>query len=286
MLRGWKATLLATITIAVSLFVWGAFLLAGQNLGQALARWRSEARLIVYLVPDSSEQDRAALTTWIGDTPWVSSVRRVSADEAAVRFQEAFPSLEDLMDGWLDSPLPESLEVSIASSGVEEAEIRTWIEELETRGEVDMVDDDRDWIERLESIATMARTVGLVVGLVLLGAASFTIASVVRLNAYLYQDEIEIMRLVGATEFLIRGPFYCEGLLEGLIGGVLASAGLFAAHQAVLTSLATEGVLTDILLRQFLGWPQLALLILVGGLAGAAGAILSLRGESLLVEDV
>ena len=78
-----------------------------------------------------------------------------------------------------------------------------------------MVDDDRDWLRQLEGVVQVVRTVGMALVAVLLLAAIFTIASVIRLTAYLYRDEIGVMRLVGATELFIRGPFYVEGLVQG-----------------------------------------------------------------------
>ena len=269
----------------MSLLVWGSFLLVGQNLGRTLGRWQSEARLIVYLTPGTSEVGASEIEDRIRAAPWVKDVRSVSAADAKQMFRDAFPSLEDLMEGWSESPLPASLEVSMHAAPIDQEQVGRWMEELRAEPMVDMVDDDRDWIGQLEVLSAMARNIGLVVGLVLLGAATFTIASVVRLNAYLYQDEISIMRLVGATEFLIRGPFFFEGMLEGLMGGLLASGGLYLAHTGLLSGLDSDGVLVDLLLRQFLSWPQLALLVAFGGLAGIVGVALSLKGEALSPEE-
>lgn len=279
--RGWKASTLAVLTIGVSLFVWSAFMLAGQNLSRTLERWRGEARLIVYLSPTVDDSAGAALEERILAMPWVEGVTQVSADAAQERFREAFPSLDDLLEGWAESPLPASFEVTLNADAGTGEQIGAWIAALRSDASVDMIDDDRDWIGQLEAIATMAQTVGLVIGLVLLGAATFTIASVVRLNAYMYQDEISIMRLVGATEFLIRGPFYFEGLLQGVLGGLMASGGLFLVHTGVLSMVAGDGVLVDLLLRDFLHWSRVALLVVIGGLAGLVGAVLTLKGEAL-----
>lgn len=282
--RGWKASLLAILTIGVSLFVWSAFLLAGQNLSRTLERWRGEARLIVYLDADTSSEEGSLLQQRIADAPWVAEVSAVTAGEAQERFREAFPSLDDLLEGWVESPLPASLEVKLDADAPRE-QVGAWMGDLAADPAVEMVDDDRDWIDRLEAIATMAQTVGLVVGLVLLGAATFTIASVVRLNAYMYQDEISIMRLVGATEFLIRGPFYFEGLLQGLFGGFLAYGALYLVHSGLLTALAADGVLVDLLVRDFLHWSRAVLLVAIGAAAGLIGAVISLKGEVLSLDE-
>ena len=126
------------------------------------------------------------------------------------------------------------------------------------------VDDDRDWILRLEGIANTGRTVGLVMGVVLLSAAILTTASVIRLAALMYKEEVSIMRIVGATEFLIRGPFYGEGLLQGGLGAAVAAAALYAGYFALASRAAENGLLGELLLGRLLSPLQVLFLVLVG----------------------
>ncbi|HRC84086.1 MAG TPA: FtsX-like permease family protein, partial [Thermoanaerobaculia bacterium] len=155
-----------------------------------------------------------------------------------------------------------------------------WAAQLEARPGVDLVDDDRDWVSQLTAVLAVGRALGLCLGLVLLAGAVFTIASVVRLTAYLYSDEIAIMRLVGATEFFIRGPFYAEGLLQGLFGGLLATGALAAAFELAKARVAST-LWGSMLLGRFLSPLELAGLVAFGTLAGLAGAVISLRRERL-----
>ena len=143
-----------------------------------------------------------------------------------------------------------------------------------------MVDDDREWLSQLATVVAVVRAVGLALVAGLLGAAIFTIASVIRLTAYLHHEETGIMRLVGATEFFIRGPFYVEGLLQGVIGGLVASAALWGGYQA-LHARGKGSLFSTVLALDFLGPRQVAFLILLGGAAGLFGAVVSLRREAL-----
>ena len=146
-----------------------------------------------------------------------------------------------------------------------------------------LVDDDRDWLRQLDTLVGILRGLGLVVGLALLGAAVVTIASVIRLTAYLYRDEIAVMRLVGATELYIRGPFFFEGLIQGFLGGVSAITGLYAAFLA-LNPRSSTVLLGNVLIERFLPWSTILGLLGVATVAGLLGAIISLRRENLAAD--
>jgi cell division transport system permease protein len=126
--------------------------------------------------------------------------------------------------------------------------------------------------------------VGLVAGGILALAAAFTIANVIRLTMMLYREEIEIMRLVGATERIIRGPFLIEGLLQGIFGAILALILLFATFEIVRRSMPPSNALVwSFLFNGFLPWQKILAMIAGGMIAGYFGSWLSVResGEEL-----
>jgi cell division transport system permease protein len=278
--RGWRVSLLAVFTIAVSLFVGGLFLLVSANLGRAVEAWRGQARLVVYVRPDLPAEERARVRSQIARAPWVREVREVDSAQAKQRFREIFPGMADLVEGWSEDPLPPSFEVEYEAAQADPRAFAAWQTELRGLAAVSMVDDDRDWLRQLEAVIALVRGIGLTLGAVLLGGAILTIASVIRLTAYLYSEEIAIQRLVGGTEFFIRGPFYAEGLLQGLTGGVLALGALWGAF-AIVRPQAGASLLAWIFADRFLT-PGAALgLAAVGAAAGLVGAVLSLRREQI-----
>lgn len=280
LLRSWKVSALAVVTIAVSLFVGGSLLLITSNLSGLVETWRSEAKIVVYLAPQAETGDIAELLAETRRLDWVQRVEVVDAEVARSRFQRSFPSLGTLVEGWEEEPLPASLEIGFDARRVDASALAGWAETTRAHPAVEMIDDDRDWLAQLTALVAVGRGVGFGLGAVLLGAAIFTIASVIRLTAYLYHEEIAIMRVVGATEFFIRGPFYLEGLLQGLLGGLLAVAALYGAHAFALTR-AAESMWGVLLLGDFLTLAQQAFLVALGSVAGFAGAVISLRRESL-----
>ncbi len=280
LIRGWKVSLVAVLTIAVSLFLSGVFLLASRNLAQSVERWQREARIVVYLTPQTTAAELGLLARRAGAEPWVQSVQAVDQRQAQTRFQKIFPSLADLVAGGSEEPLPASLEILAKPSARNTKELAGALAVWQKMPGVTLIDDDREWLAQVQALVAVIRGIGLVLGLVLLGAAVFTIGSVIRLAAYLHGEEISILRLVGATEFYIRGPFYAEGLLQGTLGGLLAAAGLyggwlFVHHQAGASLVAS------LLAADFLAPDQIAALVLLGAAAGLVGAITSLRGETL-----
>ena len=127
----------------------------------------------------------------------------------------------------------------------------------------------------------MVRGLGLALTAVLLGASIFTIASVVRLTSYLYRDEIAVMRLVGATEFYIRGPFYVEGLFQGLLGARARRSAGSSRRTSHAAARAASGRWSPASSpTRFLSPLELAALVDLGAVAGLAGAVVSLGREN------
>jgi cell division transport system permease protein len=279
LLRSWRVSLLAVLTITVSLLLGGAFLLASRNLAASVEGWRGQLRVVIYLKAGTPASGLPRLAAAARTAPWVAGVDVVSPAAARRRFRDTFPTLADVIDSCEGEPLPASLEVALRREQAEAGGLDAWLDAWRRRPEVAMVDDDREWLRQVETAVAVVRAVGLVLGGILLGAAIFTIASIIRLTAYLHHEEITIMRLVGATEFFIRGPFYVEGLIQGLLGGALASAGLYASYQ--LIHARSRSLFAAVLAGQFLSPRQLGLLLLLGAMAGLIGAVASLRRESL-----
>ena len=134
-----------------------------------------------------------------------------------------------------------------------------------------------DMVKRLGSARGVLRATGLFFGGILVLASLFTVANVVKLTAYTHIDEIEIMKLVGATSAFVRGKYVIEGLLQGLAGGLLGVALLWLGHKAALLYLGGGrlGFLQSLTASFVPAW-TLWLLLAGGSLLGVVGALLSI----------
>ncbi|HEY7697643.1 MAG TPA: permease-like cell division protein FtsX [Vicinamibacteria bacterium] len=276
--RNRLVNLISIATIAVSLFILGIFLSLSANLNELMEGWASRVQLTLYLEPEVTAEQQTSLKSILSHSPEVDSFDFVSKEAAVSRFRSYFPELEALPDLLSTNPLPASFEVSVASDYRAPEKVRALAKRLEAVSGVAEVDYDLLWIERLSSILELVRILGLAIGAALVLASVFTIFNVIKLTVYGRQDEIGIMRLVGATHAYIRGPFLVEGILQGGLGGLLALAFLYLSHEFLLRE-----ALRSFQLLPASDWlhfvpPSAWLFIVVGGmLVGLLGSLLSVR---------
>ncbi|HYC59526.1 MAG TPA: permease-like cell division protein FtsX [Thermoanaerobaculia bacterium] len=273
-----RTSFVAVAMIAISLFIVGSFLLVAENLNRAAEEWQGKSRVIVYLESDATPQQVDAVGRWLAAQPDFARRRYVTREEAMARFKTWFANLSEVMGQLEDNPFPPSFEIDVEPRLAHSRAFHQSIGALKAMSGVDQVQYDWEWIDRLRRVVNVINIAGLIAGGILAVAAAFTIANVIRLTMMLYREEIEIMRLVGATERIIRGPFLIEGFLQGILGGLLSVALLFAVYEAARRSLsATSSILWGFLFAGFLPWQKIAALIAGGMLAGWFGSWLSVR---------
>lgn len=273
-----RTSFVAVTMIAISLVIVGLFLLVAENLGRAAEEWQGKSRVVVYLEPEATPQQIAAVDRWLAAKPELSRRRFITREQALQRFRTWFSNLSEVVGQFEDNPFPASFEIDVDPRVAQSRPFIQGVGALRTMSGVDQVQYDWEWIARLRRLVQVINIAGLLAGGVLAIAAAFTIANVIRLTMMLYREEIEIMRLVGATERIIRGPFLIEGFLQGTIGGILAVGLLFLAYEGARRSLApSSSILWGFLFTGFLPWPKVAALVAGGMLAGWFGSWLSVR---------
>ncbi len=279
--RARRVTVVSILQISFSLFLVGLFLLAAENLGGVVDTLREETAVTLFLRPGADEAAKAALERTALESKLVAAVRRVSAEEARGRFARSFGSLTGVAGTLSGNPFPASVELDLLPGAISSAALRPFLSNLAANPAVEEVHFDVDWIRRLRGVVRLAAAAGLATGIFLALGAAFTIANVVRLTILLHRDEIDILRLVGAPEILIRGPFLLGGVIQGLLGGLVALGLLALAFRGLLFFVAsTENVLLGVFLVRFLSPATCGVLVLGGVLAGLlGGTIASRRGH-------
>lgn len=276
-----RTSFVAVAMIALSLTIVGAFLLLAENLERAVERWQGRSRMNVYFDTAATADQVRAVNTYLAAHRELARRRFVTREEALARFRSYFANVSDVVGQLDENPFPPSFEIELSPRYAQTRAFVAEVAELRAAAGVDQVQYDAQWLERLKRLVSVINLVGLIAGGVLAIAAAFTIANVIRLAMMQYREEIDIMRLVGATERIIRGPFLIEGFLQGTIGGVLAIALLFGGYLAARELLPpASSLMWGFLFNGFLPWQKIAALIAGGMLAGWFGSWLSVRGRA------
>ena len=282
LIRARRMTSLSVVLIAISISLVGAFFLVAENLRSVVETVRDESTVTVFLKSSATEADRADLERLAKETHLVGQMRRVSPEDARARFSTWWKSLGPAARSLPGNPFPASIEMELDPASVSSEALPPFLRLLAAHRATEEVQFDVEWIRRLRGAVSLARLTGVVLALLLTLGAAFTIANVVRLTLLLHRDEIEILRLVGAPEFLIRGPYLLGGLVQGLLGAVVALALLWAVTRAILAWVAaTKNALLGVFAVRFLPASACLLLVAFGLAAGLLGGLLAVRRRNL-----
>jgi cell division transport system permease protein len=259
------------IGVALALPVGGYVFLA--NLQSVSSRSTLEPEISVYLVPEAKPADAEALAVKLRADPRIASVRFVSREAAlkALQRTEGFAELIEALDR---NPLPDAFVLRVKDAAP--AGLDTLSGELRRLAGIAHVQTDSLWAQRLAALIDIARAgMLLLTALLATGLLAVTFNSI-RLQILTQREEIEVSRLLGATDGFIQRPFYYLGALQGLAGGAIA-LGFVAASVAVLNRgvrqlSATYGSAFDL---AFVSPPDAAAVALFAMLLGWLGANLS-----------
>lgn len=226
----------SVLTIAVALLLVGFFgwiLVHGQSVLESVG---DELRLSIYLEPDTTEAQLDSLAAEVRARPEVADVVAFDAERDRRR-NEALLDPE-IIDGLDPASIPgqPTLDVTLVRQlrGQEEIDALTaWVDELSGVSGVQEVQFAVDKYRFVYALIDIFQLVGLLVGAIVLFAAVFFVFGTIKLAVYARADEIEVLRLVGATGNFIRAPFYIEGALQGLLGSAVALLGVLAIHLKV-----------------------------------------------------
>lgn len=270
--RGGWMTVSAIGTIAFALVVIGLFSLVSVNLERVVSDFRSRSVIVAYLQEKLQPYDRDRLTGELKQLPGVAAVTYLSKDDNLRAFQEQLGDQSDILSALPGNPLPASFELKVTDENIDIEALAGKIRRLDG---IEDVDYGKQTLELLSRIGTGIRFLLLTVGAVLGLAALFIITNTIRLTVLARREEIAIMRLVGATDWYIRWPYFLEGLIEGLAASLLAMGLLYGVYRF----LTWKFELLPFLPVQFTFFSVelCARLVIIGTLLGAAGALLALR---------
>lgn len=261
---------LSVAAIAFSLFTTGLYALVALNFRGALEGLAERVEIVAFLARGTPAETVALAAEDIAAFPEVLSVAYVSEDQALERAQR---ELEEFREAYLDlaiNPLPASFEIRLHQPYRSAQAARAVADRLTGFPFVEDVRYGRDWVERLDHLRRMATVVQLVIGLAFAAVAIAIIGVTIRISVFQRAREIAIMRLVGATNAFIRGPFVLEGAIKGVLGGAMA-LGLCWAGFVLFRAGFGDGLPG----LRFFDAGHMLIILLFGTLIGLLGSLLS-----------
>jgi cell division transport system permease protein len=277
-----SASLLTIAVLGVSLTLPTTLHLLVKNVQQISDGFTEAAEISLFIKEDSSEKQIASLVHILQADKDIARVSWITKQQALTEFSQVsgFGSALALLT---DNPLPDVLLVLPKNTAAEQAKqllTRLQNERLVASGKLDI-----DWLTRLDAIVSLLRQAVLVIALLLLSAVLLIIGNTIRLSIMNKKDEIEVMKLVGATDAFIQRPFLYSGVWFGVFGGLLS----FLIVETMLWWLqsAIRGV-TSLYQSQFqlmsLGLAEFVSLMLIAISLGLAGSFLSVRRHISAIE--
>jgi cell division transport system permease protein len=272
-------SLASTFTIGLMLLLFAFFLATDRGLQAAVDVLESKVELAVFLEDDARVSDVLALRAHIEADPAVSRVDYVTKEQAMARLVDIASRQKDIQIVDISTnPLPASLEIKLANAQ-DAGRVASALREEIGNGVVYEVVDNPSVVDKLLTITRFLSVGGLAILAMMLVVALFVIVNTIRIAVHARRDEIEIMKLVGATDWFVRWPFILEGMLVGSLGAVAALAVVVAAAGPVTNALVGFLEILPLSFGSAFLWQLVGSVFALALLVGGGGAMISMRGH-------
>ncbi len=273
--RSVVTTFVTISTIAIALTMMGAFLFITMNLEAFLHQMQGEAFVTVYLKKETLLSEAYAFNLRIADMGEVADAQVVTPEESV---SELFtdPDEQKLLQIGVtqdENPLPTTIRIKIKTPEA----LKPLIEKIKNEPFVDNLGYGEELYEQFKGLSSLLWHVSLVVVILLGFASMFIVFNTVRLTLYMRREEIIIMKLVGATDWFVRGPFIIEGLLQGFLGSIIAAIVLLSSYHLVAGKLAQLIPFFGIGISFEQLFKLTVKLFMMGLVLGTVGSLISLR---------
>jgi cell division transport system permease protein len=264
------------ITISLTILIASAFILFFVNTGGIINSWKQGLRIMAYIKPGIHNADLTNLKRTIQSLDGVHTLRFISKQEAIDRLKAQMQHQSSLFENLTENPLPDSFEIRMTASAGSWQKIESLAAQIESLTLIEEVEYGRRWIGRFVRIISLLRLAGYAMGTLFFMATVFIIANTIRLVIYSRREEVEIMRLVGATDSFIKMPFYIEGLIQGAVGAAMGLVMLFISFFFISSNIE-QGFPPGLFRLQFLSPTTIGGILLGSMLVGWLGCYISLK---------
>lgn len=222
--------LLTILSISVSLLILSAFVTVTLNVDETLKRWSKSFGLVVYLDLDTSAEKEDYLKELFRKDPDVLEVTYISREQALTELRGLLGTDAPVIEELGENPLPTSFELKLTQELLDPERVRTKAEQIRAIAGVTDVQYGEKWLSSLNTVSSIMKAGATFLGGAIFLAVIFITYNTIKIFFYRRKEEIETLKLLGATRTFIRLPFLLEGLFIGLFGGAFGSLALFGTE--------------------------------------------------------
>ncbi|MDP3283391.1 MAG: permease-like cell division protein FtsX [Desulfobacterales bacterium] len=266
----------SVITIAFSVVITSSFVLFFVNTTDMLNLWKKGIKIMVYLYPEVPGEIIPEIQKKISGMYGVQDVRFISKGEALGILKEQMKRQSSLLENLKENPLPDAFEIRMIPSSRPWEKIESLAAQIDAIPQVEEIEYGQKWLTKFSYIIKMFKLTGYALGILFFIASVFIVANTIRLVLYTRREEIEIMRLVGASDGFIKVPFYIECVIQGAIGGIIGLTILYLVFISVLSNVE-QGVTSGFINVKFFSSGIMSLIMLCSMFTGWLGCFLSLK---------
>ena len=241
--KTWPSQFMTLVTVSLSVLIFSFFFLIYINMIKAGESLGDDLRLTIYLEEEPVVEMQAELVRKITNFSPVEEIRFTSREDAFNKLSSQLGDNVDVLDDLDPSFLPPSIEVYPQKDLTSLTQIKRFSEYLSTLPGAIKVQYGQDWLERFNYFTKLLRIIVVLSGILLIMTTTFMVSYTIRLAVLARQAELEILRLLGATNSYIRTPFLIEGLLQGIFGSSLGLIALFFLFQWIQMHFTGPGFL-------------------------------------------
>lgn len=272
----WPSQFMTLLTVSLSVLIFAFFSLVYMNMLGVGDKLGDDLRLIVYLEEEPGPEMQEQLRRKILAFDKVEEIRFISRAEAYQRFSEQLGDDRDVLDDMPPDFLPASIEVVPLKNLRSLSQVKLFSDYLARLPGTLKVQYGQDWIERFYYFTRLLSIVVLLSGGLLIMTTVFMVSYTIRLTILGRQAELELLRLVGATNNYIRTPFLIEGVLQGILGSSVGIISLYTLFHWIKLRFSGPGILTIFEFSFFQG-PTVTTIIFVSVLLCTVGSYLSMQ---------
>jgi len=270
--------LLTVLSVSIGLTMLCAFIMINSNMNSALQRWAKNFGVVVYLAEDASKEDEFILKKRFSQDADIENVNYIPKDQALEEIKKTLGSNALILDVFSENPLPSSFEFKLKSNSLDPLVVKQKAAQIGQWPGVQEVQYGEKWLSSLNTIVKAMKIVSIIFGTAIFIAVTFITYSTIKIFLHRRKEEIETLKLLGASRSFIKLPYLMEGLFIGTMGGALSSFAIFGLYSFTMYKMveflpAIRFIVTSLPMYVYLIIP-------------AAGAAMSLAGSFIAIGKI